>query len=433
MKGTAPRYADPARDRAAREELARDAKSLAEHRMIVDLLRNDLGVHARPGGVTVPEALNLESHDTLHQMTSIVRGRFDPALNARLFATILPALFPSGSITGAPKRAARQMIARLENESRGVYTGAIGYATPEYARFSVAIRTLSIGAQSVGSASTARDENSTQPARYGSGCGIVWDSEPAAEWEEYRLKQAFLRPALDGFALIETMLFDRNDFTLLPEHLSRLENSARHYHIDYDHAHLSRDLTAFVARNTGLRLRVRLTLDRRGAWRLEEYDWSGEAEFARLDLNARDHNDRRDAQGGVAIRLAAERVYSGDPFRRHKTTERQMYDQELAATRAAGFADSLFLNERDEVVESTIANLLIQTPDGRWLTPAVDCGALPGVFLAGLDREFPRRIERVRLTLAAARAAGRWFLVNSLRGARPICLETDDTVDSTVR
>lgn len=428
MKGTAPRYSDPELDRESRDSLARDPKILAEHRMIVDLLRNDLGIHARPGGVSLPEMLTLESHDTVHQMTTLVRARLHADQNRRLFRTVFPAVFPCGSITGAPKLAARKIIQQLETQPRGVYTGAIGYATPEAARFNVAIRTLTIDAGGAGSAAIAK---------YGSGCGIVWDSEPEAEWEEYRLKQAFLRPALDDFALIETMVFDGTRIGLLREHLTRLRASALHFHIDLDFQALLVPLNAFQSDHAGETRRVRLTVDRRGEFALEHSEWPHRFRNLHRDLSVdwlgtgplQEFMLASEAEP-QSIRLAAERVYSGDPFRRHKTTERGIYDAELGATRAAGFADSLFLNERGEVVESTIANLLIHTPRDEWLTPAVDCGALPGVFLAALDHRYSERVQRVRISLEEARAAGQWYLVNSLRGAWPVELAASN---STVR
>ncbi|MEQ9366224.1 MAG: bifunctional anthranilate synthase component I family protein/class IV aminotransferase [Leptospirales bacterium] len=412
MKGTAPRHRDPELDQISREFLARDPKTLAEHRMIVDLLRNDLGVYARPGGVSVPEMLSLESHDTVHQMTSLVRARLPAEMNSRLFRDIFRAIFPCGSITGAPKLAARKIIAQLEAGPRGVYTGAIGYATPECARFNVAIRTLAING--------AR-------ATYGSGCGIVWDSGADAEWQENRLKQAFLRPALDDFALIETIMFDGARFVLLDEHLERLEASARHYQIEWDDRRLLKVLHECAAANQGRALRARSTVDRNGNCKLSYVSWPHPFQDLSPDLRISGPGGRVAGETRYAIdaeaqplRLAAERVYSGDPFRRHKTTERHIYDRELEAARAAGFSDSLFLNERGEVVESAIANLLIQTPGGEWLTPAVDCGALPGVFLAGLTGSGPGRVKYVRLTLKQALSAGRWYLVNSLRGAWPV-------------
>ncbi|MCR9141719.1 MAG: chorismate-binding protein [bacterium] len=413
MKGTAPRYRDPELDRASREFLARDSKTLAEHRMIVDLLRNDLGVHARLGGVDLPEMLALESHDTVHQMTSLVRARLAPDTNEKLFQKIFPALFPCGSITGAPKLAARRIIAGLEAQARGIYTGAIGYATPETARFNVAIRSLAIDASG--------------RARYGSGCGIVWDSETDAEWEEYRLKQAFLRPALDDFALIETILFDGVRFAMMEHHLQRLRDSVDHFHIPLDFQELLDALAAFQLEHTGETLRVRLTVNRSGRIGLESERWPHPFRNLRkdLDLNSRSPGPVQEfilsSDAEVqSIRVASERVFSGDPFRRHKTTEREVYDRELHAARAAGMSDGLFLNERGEVVESTIANLLIHTPEDEWLTPAVDCGALPGVFLAALDQRYPGRVQRVRLSLEEALAAGSWYLVNSLRGAWPV-------------
>ncbi len=430
MKGTAPRYSDPERDRAARQGLATDEKTLAEHRMIVDLLRNDLGQHARVGGVSLPDSLRLESHATLHQMTSLVRAELSSEMSAQIFAQILPAIFPCGSITGAPKRDAMRMIAELETEPRGVYTGAIGFAGPERARFNVAIRTLEVELRD--------DEADASNARYGSGCGIVWDSDADAEWAEYRLKQAFLQPACDDFALLETIYFNGRELVLLREHVERLLASAAHFHIACAESELLARLNRLAVDCAGQKLRVRLSLSGRGAIQIETWPWA--QPYRELDLDAREdaaarqeaaaHEDVAARQEAlVLIGWAAERIFSGDPFRRHKTTRRAVYDDALAAARETGLDDLLFLNERGEIAESAIASVLLQTPAGEWLTPDPDCGALPGVFLAGLDRRYPGRIRRARLRPAEVRQAaaeGRCYLVNSLRGAQSVTLASPE-------
>lgn len=432
MKGTAPRYSDPERDRAVCQGLATDQKTLAEHRMIVDLLRNDLGKHARFGGVSLPDSLRLESHATLHQMTSLVRAELPEAMDVQLFSKVFPAIFPCGSITGAPKRDAMRIIAELETEPRGVYTGAIGFAGPERARFNVAIRTLEIGllegdAKFEGGVPGTHGAN----ARYGSGCGIVWDSDADAEWSEYRLKQAFLQPACDDFALIETMYFDGSKFVLLREHCERLLASAAHFHIDCAESEVLGKLDRLSVACAGQQLRVRLSLSGQGAIRIEHRPWP--QPYRELDLNAPpaslDSNseaaERAAREDELTVGWATERVFSGDPFRRHKTTRRAVYDDALAAAREAGLDDLLFLNERGEIAESAIANLLLQTDSGEWLTPDPDCGALPGVCLAGLDRRYPGRVRRACLhpaDVSAAAAEGRCYLVNSLRGAQSLTL-----------
>ncbi len=402
MKGTAPRHPDPGIDAEIRDGLAADPKNRAELAMIVDLLRNDLGRHAKFGGVEVPPDLlfRCETHPTLHQMTATIRARFDVRTHGeRLFQKIFPAIFPCGSITGAPKLAARKIIAELEDDARGVYTGAVGYAHRSDARFNVAIRTLEI-----------RGER----ASYGSGCGIVWDSVPEDEYREYLLKQSFLRPAVDGFALIETMFVreqgaaaPEDRVLFLEEHLQRLAGSAGRFGFPAERRASVAAILAELALYPDRR-RLRLRVDRRGHVRVDSSAW--ERDFVPLEEHFRAPE--------VRLTTASEPVWADNIFRRHKTTERGIYNRGLAEAQAAGFDDAVYVNEAGEVVETSIANLLILTPEGRWLTPHEDCGALRGVYLEVLSRSLT--IEQVKLNLADALAAGRWFVVNSLRGVSKV-------------
>ena len=181
MKGTAARGADRAEDAALQAALAASAKNRAENLMITDLMRNDLGRIAVPGTVKVPELFRVETYPSLFQMTSTVTAQTRAG-----FSEIMAALFPCGSITGAPKVRAMQLIREMESGPRGVYTGALGYLRPDGAmRFSVAIRCAQLEGDR---------------AIYGVGGGIVWDSTAESEWRECGVKAAVLGGASLGNA-----------------------------------------------------------------------------------------------------------------------------------------------------------------------------------------------------------------------------------------
>lgn len=400
MKGTAPRSLDPAADRALALALASDTKTRAENLMILDLLRNDLGRLASPGAVRVDAALTVESYPSLHQMVSRISATLDEPTAGRLLELGFAALFPSGSVTGAPRLEARRIIRELEPEPRGLYCGAIGFAGRDEAEFSVAIRTLEI-------------ELPGGRARYGRGCGIVWDSTPEEELRERDLKTAFLRPVLSGFRLIETLRAEGGRIWFLDEHLDRMTTAAERFAIPCDREAL-RARWLEVARSCAVRgpQRLRATLDAQGELQLEyspldePFAWPGVSAAPR------------------SLALATESVWSRDPFRSVKSSERRLYDETFARVRAAGFDDAVFLNEAGEIVETAICNILIHAGPRRWLTPALECGALPGAALARLEARAPGRISRVRLKLADALAAGPWFVVNSVRGLRRATLKT---------
>ena len=374
VKGTAPRGKNDDEDERLRRSLRNDEKTRAENIMIVDLLRNDLGKLALPGSVRTTELLATETLPTLHQMHSTIQGDFTEGQNKRLFREIMPALFPCGSITGAPKSEVRKIIRRLEDSPRGVYTGTIGYASPDKAVFNVAIRTLEI-------------DNDNGEAVFGSGCGIVWDSDPLMEWEEYNLKKAFLKPALSSFRLIETMLFKNASFPFLRG-------------IPFDRRRIFAILRGL---SPGKRpLRVRLTVDNLGEARMESFP---------LESNPRTPG---------RLLLSPERVFSGDPFRKHKTSVRLSYDSEYQRARKLGYADIIFLNERDEIVESATSNLLLLDFEGRWRTPSPECGALPGVCLEHLKRHSRKGIREAKLKIDDLKQARGLFLCNSVRGIRRV-------------
>jgi para-aminobenzoate synthetase/4-amino-4-deoxychorismate lyase len=383
MKGTMPRGLDTDGDVAQMARLAADEKNRAEHIMIVDLLRNDLGRICRMGSVQVEELFSVERYRTLLQMTSTISGQMKTGLS---WYQVFSALFPSGSITGAPKIRTMEIIRELERQPRGVYTGAIGYIAPTgEAAFNVAIRTLVV-------------ENGA--ARMGVGGGIVADSVPKEEYRECQLKASFLASPHAEFQLIETMLAEDGSVTLLPLHLDRLAASAVYFDFVFGRRAIEAQVNAFVQalpRNTRFRVRVLL-----GS--------SGELTFSHAALT--------EEARMIAVRFAEPRVRSGDVFVHHKTTRRALYDLQLAQAREDGFDEVLFLNERGELTEGAISSLFVRK-GGRLLTPPLACGVLPGVLRRHLLATDSTAEERVLLPgdLYAAEAV---FLGNSVRGLRQV-------------
>ena len=375
MKGTAPRH------RAA-ESLRDSAKDRAENLMIVDLLRNDLGRVAANGSVRVDSLFEIEDYPTLWQMVSEISADVG---NVGL-GDILRAMFPCGSITGAPKIRAMQIAAELERQPRGLYTGALGWLAPNGDfRLNVAIRTLELAADGRG--------------RLGIGSGIVADSTPEAEWQECQLKAGFLRACDPGLKLIETLRRENGTYPMWAGHFARLRRSAEWLGFPLDEQALFRQLGAQPMSGTW---RVRLTLDK-----------SGQIEVQSFALDAAPPA----LQQAV---LADVRIASGDPLRRHKTTERRLYDDALRDLPDDGSVfDAIFLNERGEVAEGARSNVFVER-DGVFLTPPLSSGCLPGVLRAEL------------LATGRAREAVLWpddlktgfWLGNALRGLMPVMLRS---------
>jgi para-aminobenzoate synthetase/4-amino-4-deoxychorismate lyase len=373
MKGTAPRDGD---DEAARRRLAASEKDRAENLMIVDLIRNDLGRIAEIGSVGVRDLFQVETYPTLHAMVSTVVGRKRTDAGA---ADILRALFPCGSITGAPKIRAMEILHELESSPRGAYCGAIGYFAPDGARFNVAIRTLTV-ADGMG--------------ELGIGGGVVQDSQEELEYAECRLKARFFESARRPLELIETLRFE-NGFLRGERHLARMAASARLFGLPFDRDKADRALAQAVGDAAGP-LRVRLSLDEAG---------SHQAVAVPLPPNP----------GHWTWRLSPERTQSKDLLLRHKTSWRELYDREAAR---AGTDDVIFRNERDEITEGARSNVFVRRAD-MLLTPPLECGVLDGCLRAELIERKLAREER----LTVGDLKGDVFLGNSLRGlipARPV-------------
>lgn len=382
MKGTTARGLDSVEDRQAALRLQNDEKNRAEHVMIVDLLRNDLGRICQTGSVVVEDLFSVEKYETLLQMTSTIAGQLRPGVG---YYEIFRSMFPCGSITGAPKLRTMEIIRELEQRPRGVYSGAIGFISPGgSAVFNVAIRTL-----------TMKDGL----ARMGVGGGIVADSDPHEEYRECQLKAAFLTRARPEFQLIETMLWEK-EFRLLRLHFDRLEASATYFDFSFDRESVLerlRELSDSLA--DGTRQRVRLLLSAKGGITLS-------------------HSELQDETDSVRVKLSQETTSSTDVFLRHKTTRRELYNRELTAAHAEGFDEVLFTNEKGEVTEGAISNVFMERA-GKLLTPPCGCGLLPGVYRRHLLETRTDAEERV-LTLADLETADAVYLCNSVRGMRAV-------------
>ncbi|MCC8401338.1 aminodeoxychorismate synthase component I [Paraburkholderia sp. MMS20-SJTN17] len=405
MKGTAPRSDDPVTDQGNARFLANDPKNRAENVMIVDLLRNDLSRVARIGSVNVPALFSVEPYASVWQMTSTVEATL---LGGTSFATILRALFPCGSITGAPKHRTMQLIDELESTPRGLYTGAIGWLDApgddhDCGDFclSVAIRTLTL------TASAQSGGMDCLRGSMGIGAGIVLDSVAAEEHEECRLKGRFLTGAEPGFDLFETMYVTREDGVRhLERHLLRLSSSATTLGFGCDEGRIREEIAAQCARLPAQTPhRMRLALSKSGATQITA------AVLAPL----------ADAIVGVLLGSDAQfaPTHAADPLLRHKTTRRADYDRGWREAEAKGAFDTLFFNERGELTEGGRSNVFVKLA-GRWWTPPLASGLLPGVMRSVLLDEASglQAAEKV-LTQADVLNADALLVCNALRGAVP--------------
>jgi len=380
MKGTRTRSIDPRKDAVLKAELAENSKERAENLMIVDLLRNDMGRISRTGSVEVENLFQVEAYPTLWQMTSTIRSKTSAPVT-----DIFRALFPCGSVTGAPKRRTMEIIRDLEPHTRGVYCGAVGYWLPgRRARFQVGIRTVTIDSQKA-------------VARYGVGSGITWDSAADAEYDECLLKGAVLDMA-EEFELTEALLFD-GEYFLLDRHLLRLARSADFFRFSVDLNQVRDALKrAAVAMSAGPQ-KVRLLVSATGQCRVEH---EPALPVKRLKLA-----------------VASAPVDETDIFLRHKTTRRNVYDTALAAHPEAD--DVLLWNTRGEITETCKGNLVADFGAGRRLvTPPLHCGLLPGVMRAELlDRGEITEAVVLKADLPRAQAL---YMINSVRTRVPIDL-----------
>lgn len=389
MKGTAPRGRWPDEDERLRDALFRSEKERAENLMIVDLLRNDLSRISVPHGVRVNKLFEIERYPTLFQMTSTVEARLRSGVG---LTDIFRALFPCGSVTGAPKVKAMERIREIEASPRGIYCGAIGMLAPNHTVFNVAIRTVVVDAAG-------------RQATCGLGSGITFDSSPEREFDEVMIKSRFLDVSPEPFELLETLLFDGEDFWLRDRHLDRLMRSADHFGFALDAARIHLALDAWRLNHEGTRARVRLLVGKDGSSRIE-------ATVLETPPGAYDP---------VVVPLAKKPVASSNPFLFHKTTRREEYEKQSAQFPEA--FDVLLWNDRGEVTEFTRGNVVVEI-DGKRVTPPLQCGLLGGTFREELINrgEIEERVLSREDVLAARKI---WF-VNSVRGWVEVMLDSYD-------
>ncbi len=376
MKGTAPRGLWPEQDTERAAQTLRSEKNRAENIMIVDMVRNDMGRIAEMGTVRVSNPFAAEKYPTLWQMTSTVTCGTRQSVSE-----IFRALFPAASITGAPKVRTMQIIAEMEQRPRRVYTGAMGFVAPgRQAQFNVGIRTVLVDLR-------------TREGEYGVGGGIVWDSIAEQEFEECRTKAKVLAAPMPAFDLLETLLWTpARGFALVEEHLRRLAASADYFAFSLSLDKVREQLDFVASSLLDLPHRVRVVVNARG-------EVTVEPEILKPFPNP------------YHVTLAKTPVNSQDCFLYHKTTYREVYDQALAGRGSSD--DVLLWNERHELTESTIANVVVEIGD-RLVTPPLKCGLLAGVYRQTLLDQERVREEVVRVDDLASCA--KIYLVNSVRG-----------------
>lgn len=388
MKGTARRGMTLAQDEELGTWLHESKKNRAENVMITDMVRNDLGRIAKRGSVGVSELFAVSRYPTVWQMTSTVEAQTDASVS-----TVLRALFPSASVTGAPKVASMRLIHSLERFPREVYTGTIGYLAPDRrARFNVAIRTAVV-------------DKRTGSAFYGVGSGIVADSEPGDEYAECLTKSKVLTnpEVASHFALLETMLWTRGQgIFLLDYHLNRLADSARYFGFGFDRGAAAQALVSLARTFGGHRYRIRLLQYRNGPPTLEH-----------------EVIEKPSSSAHPVIALAPRPIDPDNPFLHHKTTQRGVYERALRSV--AGCDDVLLWNTDGFVTETSIANV-VATIDGQRVTPPVTCGLLGGTYRQWLlDRG---EIRERAIHMDDLSRVNELTLINSVRGETPARLRT---------
>jgi para-aminobenzoate synthetase/4-amino-4-deoxychorismate lyase len=392
MKGTIKRGPYPAEDARLIRFLHDDEKNRSENVMIVDLLRNDLGRVCTPGSVITRSLFDIETYETLHQMTSTISGHLPQETK---LDPLFRALFPCGSVTGAPKIRTMEIIHELESGPRGVYTGAIGFIAPSgEATFNVPIRTIELNGGK---------------GEMGIGSGIIHESDPEQEWRECLLKGRFLSDPAPTFSLIETLLWQPgSSYWLLTEHLERLAASAAYFLYPFSRSEVMARLDRLCMNFGASPMRVRLALTK----------------SSRLELNA----TPCPAPAGInwpleqianselpMVTFSSRATDPDSPWLFHKTTLREMYDTERQRALEAGFHEVLFTNIRGEVTEGSITSLFILREEAL-LTPAMECGLLPGVFRRHLLETAPLPVREAILTRQDLEQAEAIFVGNSVRG-----------------
>ena len=376
MKGTIERGKSFAEDEANASWLYQSEKNRAENVMIVDLLRNDLGILAEPGTVHVPKLFEIEQYPTVHQMTSTIEAKISENIQ---LVDIFKALFPCGSITGAPKISTIEIISNLEKSPREVYCGAIGYITPnQEAIFNVPIRTVVV-------------DQKTGKATYGVGGGITWDSTAEGEYHEVLAKASLLEEDRPDFQLLESLLLKDGEYFLLEEHLTRLKNSAKYFGISVDVENAQKTLHDLARKNSLGALKIRLLLDKNGELTIESQPIT-------------------QLKAPLMVTLADKPLDKNNPFLYHKTTNRAVYSH--FQKKYSHVFDVLLWNEDGELTEFTNGNIVLEI-DGILWTPPINSGLLAGTYRERLIKE--ETIHEKVLTITDLRKSKKVWFINSVR------------------
>lgn len=377
MKGTTKRGKSVKEDEERADWLYHSEKNRSENVMIVDLLRNDLGIIAEPGTVDVQKLFEIEHYPTVHQMTSTITAKVSDDIQ---FVDIFQALFPCGSITGAPKISTMGIIADLETAPREVYCGAIGFITPnKEAVFNVPIRTVVI-------------EQQSGKATYGVGGGITWDSTSKGEYDEVIEKAKLLEVDRPEFQLLESFLLQEGEYFLLEEHLHRLQSSAQYFGFQFHLEDTQKALLDFAKLNSQAVLKVRFLLAKSGAITIEGQPITKPETI-------------------LKVMLADEPIDHGNPFVYHKTTNREIYSH-FQRNKPAPVFDVLLWNEDRELTEFTNGNIVLEI-DGVFWTPPVKSGLLAGTFRERLIKN--GEVQEKVLTLADLTKSSKIWFINSVR------------------
>lgn len=391
MKGTGKRGRSAQEDQDLCQELYNSVKDRAENLMIVDLLRNDLSKFAKAGSVNVPKIFEVEKYKTLFTMTSTVRAEIKDGISA---CDVMTSIYPCGSVIGAPKIRAQEIIAELESHQRGVYTGAIGYFTPEGDMcFSVPIRTLTIDHEGHG--------------ELGLGGAIVADSQAEDEYDECLLKAAFVMAEHPDFDIIESLRWSlREGYPHLRAHMERLEKSSAYFSYTCDVEKIEKELlqhASFLQNEGDEFYKVRLLVSR-----------EGHATITSEKIETADIDDI------PLIVLSDDAIDSQDKFFYHKTTRRQFYQSQLIAYRNKyGCHDVIFKNEKGELTEGSYTNLFIKK-DGVFYTPPIESGLLNGIYRHHMLGSQNIKTQEKKLYPDDLESADEVFVSNAVRGLQKV-------------
>lgn len=387
MKGTMSRGLNVTDDHLKSSALARSPKTKAENIMIVDLLRNDLGKISETDTVKPRKIFEVEKHKTLFQMTSTIKSKLKKEVT---LTDIFANLFPSGSVTGAPKIRTMQIIEELEKEPRKIYTGAIGFITSHKdCAFNVAIRTIVI-------------DKKQKTGEMGIGSGIVYDSDVRSEYSECKLKADFLVKKEPVFSLIETMLW-KDGIALLPLHLRRLGDSAEYFGFPFDRKKILKALRAETSCfEKGKSYKLRFLLDEKGEAKIESFLLEPQEDKV------------------LSIVLSDKKINSQNPLLYHKTTSRKLYNKEYSKCLKKGFDEVIFTNENGQITEGAISNIIIKR-DNVFYTPPLSCGLLNGVYRQFLFKKKMGLKEKI-LYKKDLLTADEIYLTNAVMGMRKVIL-----------